>query len=237
MEEEMMAGEILCNVPMMLLLTVGAYLLGLWVKKKSGLSLMHPFIISIPVIIAVIKSLGISPDYYVKSNFIIDFMLGPCVVSLGYLLYRHRRTVREHIVGIMSAVVTGSITGVVSVYLLCPLLGLDEMFIRSLEAKSVTSPIAMDITRSIGGDASLAVVSVILSGFIGAVIGPAVMKFLRIKDPVARGLAMGCSSHGLGTARAIELGAVEGAVSGLSIALMGVLTSLIVPLFNLLVGF
>ena len=236
MEEEMMAGEILCNVPTMLLLTTGAYLLGLWVKKKSGLSLMHPFIISIPVIIAVIKSLGISPDYYVKSNFIIDFMLGPCVVSLGYLLYRHRRTVREHIVGIMSAVVTGSITGVVSVYLFCPLLGLDEMFIRSLEAKSVTSPIAMDITRSIGGDASLAVVSVILSGFIGAVIGPAVMKLLRIKDPVARGLAMGCSSHGLGTARAIELGAVEGAVSGLSIALMGVLTSLIVPLFNLLVG-
>lgn len=237
MEEEMMAGEILCNVPMMLLLTVGSYLLGLWVKKKSGLSLMHPFIICIPVIIAVIKSLGISPDYYVKSNFIIDFMLGPCVVSLGYLLYRHRRIVREHIVGIMSAVVTGSITGVVSVYFLCPLLGLDEMFIRSLEAKSVTSPIAMDITRSIGGDASLAVVSVILSGFIGAVIGPAVMKILRIKDPVARGLAMGCSSHGLGTARAIELGAVEGAVSGLSIALMGVLTSLIVPLFNLLVGF
>lgn len=231
-----MMGEIICNVPVMLCITVGAYLLGLWVKKKSGLALMHPFLISIPVIIAVIKATGVSTAFYVESNYLIEFMLGPCVVSLGYLLYVHRHVVREHLAGILSAVVVGSIVGVVSVWILCPVFGLGEMFVRSLEAKSVTSPIAMDIAREAGGNVSLAAVSVILSGFIGAVIGPVMMKVLRIDDPVARGLAMGCSSHGLGTARAVELGAIEGAVSGLSIALMGILTSAIVPLFNMVVG-
>lgn len=236
MEEKVMVQEIFSNVPAMLLLTIGAYLLGVWVKRKSGMAILHPFVISIPVIIAVVKMLDITPAFYVKSNFIIDFMLGPCVVSLGYLMYRNRHTIRQHMAGIVSAVVTGSIVGVVSVYLLCPVLGLDELFIRSLEAKSVTTPIAMDITRTVGGDTSLAAVSVILSGFIGALIGPTVIRLLGIKDPVAKGLAMGCSSHGLGTARAIELGAVEGAVSGLSIALMGVLTAIVIPLFNAVVG-
>ena len=79
-------------------------------------------------------------------------------------------------------------------------------------------------------------VSVVLCGFIGAVLGPLVVRLLKIKSPVSRGLGMGCASHGLGTARAIEMGAVEGAVSGLAIALMGVATALIIPLFNLIIG-
>lgn len=216
----------------MLLLTIGAYLLGVWVKRKSKIALLHPFIISIPVIIAVVKAFDISPEFYIQSNFIIDFMLGPCVVSLGYLLYRNRQTIREHIIGIISAVLTGSIVGVVSVYVLCPILGLDELFILSLEAKSVTTPIAIDITKTIGGDISLTAVSVIISGFIGALIGPTALKLFGIKDPVAKGLAMGCSSHGLGTARAVEIGAIEGAVSGLSIALMGIVTAIFIPIFN-----
>ena len=228
----MMIKDILNNVPAMLLLTIGAYLLGVWVKRKSKIALLHPFIISIPVIIAVVKAFDISPEFYIQSNFIIDFMLGPCVVSLGYLLYRNRQTIREHIIGIISAVLTGSIVGVVSVYVLCPILGLDELFILSLEAKSVTTPIAIDITKTIGGDISLTAVSVIISGFIGALIGPTALKLFGIKDPVAKGLAMGCSSHGLGTARAVEIGAIEGAVSGLSIALMGIVTAIFIPIFN-----
>jgi putative effector of murein hydrolase len=138
--------------------------------------------------------------------------------------------------GIMSAVIVGSIVGVVSVYVLCKLFGLSDIFILSMESKSVTIPVAIDVTKTVGGDVSLAVATVLISGFTGAVIGPWVLKLLRINDPVAKGLAMGCSAHGLGTARAIELGAVEGAVSGLSIALMGILTAVVAPLFNIVVG-
>lgn len=224
--------DMIMNVPAMLVLTVGAYLLGVWVRKKSGLSLLHPFLVSLPIIIAVLAFMDIPYDFYMESNALIDFLLGPSVVALGYLLYEKRQIILENIVGIASAVVTGSVVGVGSVYLLCRICRLDEVFLRSLEAKSVTTPIAMDITATLGGNLSLTAVSVILSGFLGAVFGPTVLKLLRIKSPVAKGLAMGCSSHGLGTAKAIEFGSVEGALSGLSIALMGVVTALIVPVFN-----
>ena len=224
--------EIMMNVPLMLCLTIGAYLLGLWVKKKSGLSLLHPFIISVPVIIAVLKVMDIPYDYYFESNFLIDFMLGPSVVALGYLLYEKRTIIRQNLVGILSSVLAGSIVGVLCVILVGRLCGLDEIFLLSLEAKSVTTPIAMDITASLGGNLALAAVSVIICGFLGAVAGPFVLKVFRIKSPVAKGLAMGCASHGIGTSRAIEMGTVEGAVSGLSIALMGITTAIVVPIIN-----
>ena len=227
--------DLIMNMPMMLSLTVGAYLLGLWVRKKSGLALLHPFFISIPVILAVLKSADIPYSFYMESNFIIDFLLGPSVVSLGYLLYRNREVIRLNALGILSSILTGSVVGVVSVVLLGWLTGLDEMFILSLEAKSVTTPVAMDITSSIGGNPTLAAVSVVACGLLGAVAGPLCIRLFRIKSPVAKGLALGCSAHGLGTAKAVEMGAVEGAVSGLSIALMGIATALFVQLFNMYV--
>ena len=231
-----MRMEMLMNMPMMLLLTLGAYMLGVWGKKKSGLALLHPFLISVPVIIAVLKIADIPCGFYIESNKLIDFLLGPSVVSLGLLLYDNRQAVWRNFVGIMTSVLVGSVVGVASVYALCLLFGLDEIFLLSLEPKSVTTPIAMDISASLGGNIPLTAVSVVLCGFIGAILGPLVIRIIKIKSPVARGLGMGCASHGLGTARAIEMGAVEGAVSGLSIALMGIATALIIPIFNLLVG-
>ena len=227
--------EILMHMPVMLLLTLGAYMLGVWGKKKSGLALLHPFLISIPVVIVVLKLTDIPCSFYIESNVLIDFLLGPSVVSLGLLLYDNRDIVLKNCAGILTSVLVGSVVGVASVWVLCRVFGLDEMFLFSLEPKSVTTPIAMDISESLGGNASLTAVSVVLCGFIGAVLGPLVLRLIKIKSPVARGLGMGCSSHGLGTARAIEMGAVEGAVSGLSIALMGIATALIIPLFNLIV--
>jgi predicted murein hydrolase (TIGR00659 family) len=227
---------VLMNTPAMLLLTLGAYLLGLWVRKKSGLALLHPFLISIPVIITVLKLADIPCSFYIESNRLIDFLLGPSVVSLGLLLYDNRHIVWKNFAGIMTSVVVGSVVGVASVFVLCRLFGLNDIFLMSLEPKSVTTPIAMDISESIGGNVSLTAVSVVLCGFVGAVLGPLLISLLKIKSPVARGLGMGCASHGLGTARAVEMGAVEGAVSGLSIALMGIATALIIPLFDFLIG-
>ena len=226
--------ELMMNMPAMLALTTGAYLLGVWVKRKSGLSILHPFLISIPVVIAILKVTDIPCSFYIESNVIIDFFLGPCVVALGLLLYDHRKIISRNLIGILSAVTSGSVVGVASVYAMCRMLRLDEVFL--LEPKSVTAPIALEISTFLGGDQSLTAVSVVLCGFIGAVIGPLILKVFRMKSPIAKGLAMGCASHGLGTARAIEMGAVEGAVSGLAIALTGVMTAVAVPLFNLIVG-
>ena len=226
--------EQIVNMPFMLLLTVGAYLLGVWIKKKSGLALLHPFLISIPVIVTVLTVLDIPCKTYIESNKLIDFLLGPCVVSLGLLLYDNRHIVVKNFVGIVTSVLVGSLVGVASVFLLVKAFGLDDIFLLSLEPKSVTTPIAMGISESIGGNVSLTAVSVILCGFVGAVFGPLCIRVAKIKSPVSKGLSIGCASHGLGTARAIEIGAVEGAVSGLAIALMGLATAILIPLFNLL---
>lgn len=229
-----MIREIFMNVPMMLVLTIGSYLLGLWVKQKSRLSLLHPFLICIPVIISILTILDIPCDFYMEGNKMIEFMLGPSVVALGLLLYDHIGTIRKNMLSILVSVSVGSLTGIGSVYLLCRMFSLDDMFIKSLEPKSVTTPIAMDLSAILGGNISLTAVSVVLCGFIGAVFGPLVLKLFHIKTPVARGLAMGCAGHGLGTSRAIENSAIEGAVSGLAIALMGLATAVFTPLFNLL---
>lgn len=227
--------ELILNVPAMLTLTVGTYLLGVYCKNKSGISLLHPFIICIPIIIALLKVMDISADEYMEHNQIIIFLQGPSVVALGLSIYDNLETIKKKMAAILSAVIVGSIVGVVSVYVLCGILNLDPIFDRSLESKSITTPIAMDLTAALGGNISLTAISVVLCGFIGAVFGPLMWKIFRIDNPIAKGLAMGCASHGLGTTRAIEVGALEGAVSGLSITLMGIATALVIPLFNALI--
>lgn len=225
--------SLIANTPVMIALTFGAYLLGVWCRKKSGIALIHPLFICIPAIVAVLLAFDIPCDFYLESNRIVSFILGPCVVALGVKLYEHRDIVAENFAAIAAAVTVGSIVSVISVMAMGRLCSLPPLMILSLEPKSVTTPIAMDIVQNLKGNPSLAAVTVVLSGFAGNVIGPAVMGLLHIKDPLARGAALGCSSHGLGTARAIEEGAAEGAVSGLCIALMGVVTAIVVPLANL----
>ncbi|MCQ2147293.1 MAG: LrgB family protein [Bacteroidales bacterium] len=226
-------SSLVSNTPVMLALTFGAYLLGVWARRKSGIALLHPLFICIPAIIAVLLIFDIPCDLYMESNKIVSFVLGPCVVALGLKLYDHRKIVIENLPAIASAVIVGSVVSIASVIILGKVCGLSDLMILSLEPKSVTTPIAMDIVENLGGNASLAAVTVVLSGFVGNVIGPAFMNILGIRNPIARGAGMGCSSHGLGTAKAIEEGALEGAVSGLCIALMGVATAFAVPFFNM----
>lgn len=228
--------ELILNTPAMLTLTVGTYLFGVYCRNKTKISLLHPFVICIPIIIAILKVMDISGDEYMEYNKFIIFLQGPSVVALGLSIYDNLATIKKNMAAILSAVIVGSIVGVVSVYVLCGILNLDPIFDRSLESKSVTTPIAMDLTAALGGNISLTAISVVLCGFIGAVFGPLMWKIFRIDNPIAKGLAMGCASHGLGTTRAIEVGALEGAVSGLSIALMGVATALVIPIFNSLIG-
>lgn len=220
----------------MLLLTLASYLLGVFIHKKSGISVLHPFITAMVVIIGVIILFDIPYKEYREGARVLDFLLGPSVVALALRLYDNIEIVKKNLAAILSAVLTGSAVGILGVWALGRFMGCDSMFIKSLEAKSVTTPIAMEITAVAGGSTSLIAISVVLTGVIGAVLGPGFLKFLKITDPVAKGVAMGCSAHGIGTGRAIELGAVEGAVSGLCIVLMGVATCILLPLINCVLG-
>lgn len=227
-----MMREIVTSMPVLMALTIGVYLLGVWVRTKSKITLLNPMLISVPIIITVLWLCDIPAQRYLECNSMITFMLGPCVVALGLTLYEQRMTIRENLVPILSGVIVGSVVGIVSVIILCRWFGLDRTMMLSLEPKSVTVPIAMEITKGIGGNTAITAITVALCGLFGGIFGPLIIKLLHIKNPIAVGAAMGSASHGIGTARALEIGALEGAVSGLCIALMGIATAVLVPIIN-----
>ncbi|MBR1517705.1 MAG: LrgB family protein [Bacteroidales bacterium] len=225
-----MIYDIISSVPFLISLTLGAYILGVWVRTKSKISMLNPMLIAIPIIISFLLLSDIPPQHYIQSNRLITFMLGPCVVALGLTLYDHRTMIATHAVSILTAVVVGSVVGVVSVVFMCRWLDMDEIFVSSMSAKSVTLPIALDVSHPLGGNAAITAVSVAVCGLFGGVCGPMILRWLGIRNPVAVGAAMGSASHGIGTARALEEGAVQGAVSGLCMGLMGVATAALAPL-------
>lgn len=215
-----------------LLLIFGSYLFGQWVFKKTHIPLFHPLIISIAIIIAFLKITDVSYETFEKGSQFISFLLGPSVVALGYLLYEQLNYLKGNVVSILTSVFLGSIVGIMSVIILAQLTGADEMILHSLEPKSVTTPIAMSISLQSGGNVSLTAVLVLFCGIFGSIVGPPILKILGIKSSVAKGLAMGASAHGVGTAKAMEMGMIEGALSGLAIGLMGVMTALLIPIVH-----
>lgn len=180
--------------------------------------------------------LGISYESFQKGSRIISFMLGPTVVVLGYLLYEQVAHLRENAVSIITSVFVGCVTGILSVIFIARYFGADHALIVSLEPKSVTTPIAMSIAEKSGGIPSIAAVVVIVVGIFGGIVGPFVLEKLGIRSKIAWGLALGSAAHGLGTARAMELGTIEGAISGLAIGVMGIMTAILVPVIEMILN-
>ena len=223
-------NEILSSTPFSLFLVLASYLSGTYIYTKSKIALLHPIIISIAIIIGVLKWAGIDYETFSKGSYMIHFMLGPSVVALGYVLYEQIGYLKGKVLSITSSIIVGSLVGIVSVIWICKLMGVEHSVIVSLEPKSVTTPIALSLSAKSGGIPSLTAITVVICGILGGIIGPFILRKLHIKSRVAKGLALGAAAHGLGTAKAIELGAVEGAISGLAIGLMGIMTSLLIPL-------
>ena len=206
-----------------LTLVIGVYLAAVWLFRKTRLSILNPLLVSIPVLALITHFLGISYESFEKGSRIISFMLGPTVVVLGYLLYEQIAQLKEN-------------AGVLSVIFIARYFGADHALIASLEPKSVTTPIAMSIAERSGGIPAIAAVVVIVVGIFGGLVGPFILERLGIKSRIARGLALGSAAHGLGTAKAMELGAVEGAISGLAIGVMGIMTAILVPVIELFIA-
>lgn len=219
-----------------LTLVVGTYLAASALYKKVHFCLLHPLFTSILVIIAVLEILGIPYESFRQSSHLIHFLLGPSVVALGYVLYEQMRYLKGNVVSILTSVFVGAVVGIVSVMLIGKWMGADQALIATLQPKSVTTPIAMGIAEKAGGIPSLTAVVVVAVGIFGSIVGPVVLKALGIESRIAKGLALGASSHGVGTAAAIQIGAVEGALSGLAIGLMGIMTAVLVPLIGLIMN-
>ena len=178
-----------------LTLVIGTYLASLALYRKTRISLLHPLITSIFVIIVVLKTMDIEYESFQKGSHLIHFLLGPSVVALGYVLYEQIQYLKGNVISILTSVFVGAIVGIVSVIAIGELMGADAALVATLEPKSVTTPIAMGIAEKSGGIPSLTAVIVVAVGIFGSIVGPFVMKVLGIESRIAKGLALGASSH------------------------------------------
>lgn len=213
----------------LLALVLGAFYLGIIIYQKTKITLLQPLLTAMVIIIPFLLITDIDYQTFYQNTRILNFMLGPSVVALGYVLYEQIGHIKGNVVSILTAVFTGSVVGIASVVLIAKVLGADKMLMASLAPKSVTTPIAISLAEQTGGIPALAAAFVVICGIFGGLVGPIVLRRIGIKSKIAKGLAMGSASHALGTARAMEMGALEGAISGLAIGIMGIMTALLIP--------
>ena len=192
--------------------------------KKVRSPLLNPLLVTVAVIIALLCVFHIPLDSYESSVQLVSFLLGPATVALAYSVYRQRQILKQHFIPIFCGCLVGSVVSMISAYTLCELLGLGDEMATSFIPKSVTTPIAIGVSQSLGGIQAITVVAVIITGILGSILAPLLVKVFRVSDPVAAGLAIGAWSHAVGTSKALELGETEGAMSGLAIGVCGIMT-------------
>lgn len=214
-----------------ILLTILAFEIGLLISRKTGIALFNPLLISILLIIGFMQVTGLSLAKFNRGGDIISFFLGPATVILAVPLYRQIKLLKANLLPIMIGVMVGCVTAITSVYFLAELFGLGPELGLSLIPKSVTTPIGIEISRQIGGLPAITVAAIIITGIIGAVLGPLICKLFFIRDKVAIGISIGTAAHAVGTTKAIELGETEGAMSGLAIGVAGLFTVFLAPVF------
>ena len=210
------------------LLTLAAYVAGRYIYKKSKVALLNTIVVATTLIILFFVAIRVDIKIYAENTAFLKYLLNLSVVSLGFLFYRYYDIIKRKGLVIILATFSGSCLSILSVWGIMHLMGAEKVSIITMLPKSVTTPIAVVLSAENGGMASVTAVMVILGGILGAVMGPWFLKIAKIKSPVAVGIAMGSAAHGIGTAKALEIGAVEGAAGGAAIALMGLFTSIII---------
>lgn len=217
--------------------TVVAYALAeaLSVRLKRN-PLVNPVVVSGALLSLLLIATGTGyQDYFDGAQFV-HFLLGPATVSLAIPLFRNRSMVRKTLLPMAAALVCGSLTAAASAVAIAWMLGAPPQILASLAPKSVTAPIAMELSKNLGGLPSLTAILVIFTGIIGAIVVTPLMNFLRIRDYAARGFAAGVASHGIGTARAFQVNELAGTFAGIAMGLNGALTSLLFLLWMVIMA-
>lgn len=201
-----------------------SYLLGSWLKRKFRLSFLNPLLVSIVLTMLVVAGCGLDYDTYYEGAQYLSWLLTPATVCLAIPLYEQLEQLKRHWKAVLTGILAGVLTSLGCVLAMAVLFGLSHETYVTLLPKSITTAIGMGVCEELGGDASIAAAVIIVTGVLGNIIGGGVCRLLRIQSPVAKGVALGTSAHAVGTARAMEMGEVEGAMSSLSIVVSGLLT-------------
>lgn len=211
-------------------ISISTFYAGNLLYKRTRSPFMNPLLLSMMTIIALLLSFHITFEDYNQGGQFISFFLGPATVILAVPLYKKISLFRKNIIPIIGGIGVGSAAGIVSIILMCKIFGLDELLSISMIPKSVTTPIGIEISNQLGGLPSITVAAIVFTGIAGILLGPQVCRLFRIYDEVAVGIAIGTSSHALGTTKAVEIGETEGAMSGLAIGIAGLVTVFLAPL-------
>ncbi|WP_434503305.1 LrgB family protein [Prevotella sp.] len=215
------------------LISLSSYVLGIWIRKKTRLSYMNPLLIAIIITICVLLISGVSYKSYSSNSSWISYLLTPATICLAVPLYQQMELLKKNSKAILFGILSGVLSSLVSILLLALLFSFDHNTYVTFLPKSITTAIGMGISEELGGYVSISVVVIIITGVLGNIFAEGILKLLHIEEPIAKGIAIGCSSHAVGTAKAMEMGAVEGAISGLSIVVCGILTVIGASIFAL----
>lgn len=215
-------------------ITIIIYYLSVILKNKIKITIFHPLLITSLTIVILLLTFDIDYEIYNNSAKYISYFLTPTTVCLAVPLYKQIKLLKKNITAIICGITSGIIANTATIIILTIVFNIKNELGTSLLSKSVTAPIAIGLTEELGGITSITVFAVILSGIIGAVIAPSIFKILNIKNEIAQGLACGTAAHGSGTATALELGKIQDAMSGLAIIITGLITTMIIPLVNII---
>ena len=203
---------------------LGLYQAGAWLKKKTGLAFLNPLLVSIAGGVGALLLLRVDSTSFARTAQPLSWLLTPATVCLAIPLYRQVRLVRKYALSLLAGIAAGVAASILSVLVIALIFEMDHAGYVTLLPKSITTAIGMVVSREQGGVENITVAVIVLTGVFGNLMASPLCRLFRLTDPVARGVAIGTSSHAIGTARAMEMDDVTGAVSGLSIAVSGVLT-------------
>lgn len=209
-----------------------AFWIGVKLQERLKSVLCNPLLIAIVLIAGLLSVFHIPYESYNAGGAIINMFLAPATACLAVSIYSKIQILKENWLPIVVGCTTGSVTSMGSVYLLCRLFRLDKAMTASLIPKSVTTPIAVEVSAAHGGIVPVTVIAVIFTGILGSIFAPLLIRVFQVKDPVAAGLSIGACSHAVGTSRAVQLGETQGAMSGLAIGICGIITVIVSMIFT-----
>ena len=213
-----------------LVVTLLAYQIGLWCKKKWNNPLCNPLLIATLLVMGLLLVTKIPNTDYQAGASLFGWLLTPATVCLALPLYRQIKVLKKSLPAILAGVTAGTVTSLLCVFLLAKVFGLDKSLTISMLPKSVTTAMGMVLSELSGGVASVTAAAIIITGILGSLFGSVLCKLLKLNDPISQGVAFGTATHVIGTSRATELGEMQGAVSSLSLAVAGLLTTVLFPL-------
>jgi len=205
------------------------YYLAQKLQQKAHSIILNPILVAIIIIIAFLKVFKIDYSYYHEGSKMINFFLKVAVVALGVPLYQQLEKIKKQAVHIVVSQLAGCVVGVVSVVMIAKWMGASKEVIFSLAPKSVTTPIAIEISKTIGGLPALTASVVVVVGIFGAIFGYQIMRLVRVRNPMSQGLSMGTAAHAVGTSKSMEISPAFGAMSSLGLIMNGIFTAILAP--------